>query len=69
MQIAERPETAVTAEPGLSVTVEGEELKTVLALLEMSRRRDPKVAERLRRAKELALFVRRTGHLPAQLPA
>jgi len=69
MQIAERPETAVAAETGLTVTVQGEELKTVLALLEMSRRRDPKVAERLRRAKELALFVRRTGHLPADLPA
>ena len=69
MQIAERPETAVAGETGLTVTVQGEELKTVLALLEMSRRRDPKVAERLRRAKELALFVRRTGHLPADLPA
>jgi len=66
METAVRPEVA--AEPsagGLSVEVRGEELQTVLALLEKSRKHDPEDAQRLKRAKDLALHVIRTGHLPA----
>ncbi len=70
MKTAERPVvTAETAADRLSVEVQGEELETVLALLEQSRKHDPAAAKRLKRAKDLAQHVLRTGHLPAQLPA
>jgi hypothetical protein len=65
MKTAERP-AAIDAPDRLGVEVQGEELETVLALLEQSRKHDPKTAERLKRAKDLALHAVRTGHLPAQ---
>ena len=66
METAVRPEVAAELiAAGLSVEVQGEELQTVLALLEKSRKHDPEDAKRLKRAKDLALHVMRTGHLPA----
>ena len=69
MKTAERSAVSAEASDRLGVEVQGEELQTVLALLEQSRKHDPKTAERLKRAKDLALHATRTGHLPAQLPA
>jgi hypothetical protein len=67
MQVKVRPEVAASGEPG--VVLEGEELETVLSLAERSRQYDLANARQLKQARDLALHVRRTGHLPAELPA
>jgi len=66
MELAVRPERAVGDD---EIVVEGEELDTVLGLVEEARRHNPENARQLKRARDLALYVRRTGHLPAELPA
>jgi len=62
-----RPE--VVAPGDQAVVLKGEELDTVLALAERSRKHDLANARQLKQARDLALHVRRTGHLPAELPA
>lgn len=66
MDVAVRPDTTAGVD---AIVVEGEELDTVLGLVEAARHHNLENARQLKRARDLALYVRRTGHLPAQLPA
>ncbi len=68
MKTAERPDVAIeTTAESLAIVVQGEEAAAVLALAASARRYDPENTRRLRNARDLALYVKRTGHLPAEL--
>jgi hypothetical protein len=70
MKLETRPEVAAPEESdGLAIVVSGEEAQTVLDLAEAAGRYDLENARQLKRARDLALYVRRTGHLPARLGA